>query len=239
MRLHFLEHDDLDFSNTNISVWAKRKGYDIAQTYLCNHEELPAFDDFDWLMVMGGSPHAWEEEVNPWLPDEKAFIREAVKRDKIILGICFGAQLVAEALGGRVSPNEQKEIGWYEVHLTPKGEKSFLFQGLPETFVTFHWHSDHFFLPPGCSSLAFTEPTANQTFICDGHPVVGVQFHPEYTRELVKYFSLEYGHEWKQGPFVSSKEAVLAQTEQIPETHWLMEAILNNMDREFGDTSGN
>jgi hypothetical protein len=58
MRLHLLEHDDLYFSNTNISMWVEKKGYDIEQTYLGNHEKLPNFDDFDWLMVMGGAPRA-------------------------------------------------------------------------------------------------------------------------------------------------------------------------------------
>ena len=62
----------------------------------------------------------------------------------------------------------------------------------------------------------------------------GVQFHPEYTRELVAFFAAEYGHEWKQSPFVGDKETVLAQTEQIPDTYWLMEALLENMDKEFG-----
>jgi GMP synthase (glutamine-hydrolysing) len=234
MRLHLLEHDDLDFSNTNICMWAEKKGYDIEQTYVCNHEKLPDFGDFDWLMVMGGSPHAWEEEVNPWLPDEKVFITEAVKRDKMILGICFGAQLVAEALGGSVFPNEQKEIGWYEVNLTPEGEKSFLFESVQKTFVTFHWHGDHFSLPPWCTRLAYSEPTLNQAFICINRPIACVQFHPEFTRDMIRYFSKESSEDWIQDRYVGGKEVVLQQTEEIRDTYWLMEAILDNMDREFG-----
>ena len=234
MRLHLLEHDDLDFSNTNICMWAEKKGYDIEQTYVCNHEKLPDFGDFDWLMVMGGSPHAWEEEVNPWLPDEKAFIAEAVERDKMILGICFGAQLVAEALGGSVFPNEQKEIGWYEVNLTPEGKKSFLFASVQKTFVTFHWHGDHFSLPPWCTRLAYSEPTLNQAFICINRPIACVQFHPEFTRDMIRYFSKESSEDWIQDRYVGGKEVVLQQTEDIRHTCWLMEALLDNMDREFG-----
>ena len=215
-------------------MWAEKKGYDIEQTYVCNHEKLPDFGDFDWLMVMGGSPHAWEEEVNPWLPDEKVFITEAVKRDKMILGICFGAQLVAEALGGSVFPNEQKEIGWYEVNLTPEGEKSFLFESVQKTFVTFHWHGDHFSLPPWCTRLAYSEPTLNQAFICINRPIACVQFHPEFTRDMIRYFSKESSEDWIQDRYVGGKEVVLQQTEEIRDTYWLMEAILDNMDREFG-----
>ena len=130
------------------------------------------------------------------------------------------------------------EIGWYEVSLTTEGRGSFLFQGIPKTFVTFHWHSDHFSLPAGCARLAFSKATENQAFIRQGSPVVGVQFHPEYTRELIKYSSQKYGHEWIQDLFVSGKEAVLTQTEQLPDTYWLMETLLDNIDREFGRTIG-
>jgi len=230
MKLHLLEHEDQDFSNTNISMWGKKKGYDIAQTYVCNHDDLPDLDDVDWLMVMGGSQHVWEKEANPWLSEEKAFIREAVKRDKTILGICFGAQLVAEALGGRVFPNEQKEIGWYEVNLTLEGENSFLFKGVPKTFITFHWHSDHFSLPAGCVRLARSVPTSNQAFICKDKPVAGLQFHPEYTRAMVRYFANEEGDEWVPDLFVSGKERVLREAQKIPNTSWLMEALLDNME---------
>jgi len=234
MRLHLLEHDPIDLSNTNMTIWAERKGYQIAHTYVCNNEKLPSIDDFDWLMVMGGSPHAWEEGVNSWLPGEKEFIAKVIDNGKIILGVCFGAQLLAEALGGKVFPNDQKEIGWYEVTLTPEGQNSFLFKSIPKRFMTFHWHSDHFSLPPKCTRLAYSEPTANQAYISEGHPIAGVQFHPEYTREMVRHFAREEGNEWKKDHFVAGKEAVLAQTEQIPDTYWLMAALLDNMEREFG-----
>ncbi len=102
MRLHLLEHDPIDLSNTNMTIWAERKGYQIAHTYVCNNEKLPFIDDFDWLVVMGGSPHAWEEKINPWLPEEKELIAETFGSSKVIFGVCFGAQLLAEALGGKV-----------------------------------------------------------------------------------------------------------------------------------------
>jgi GMP synthase-like glutamine amidotransferase len=234
MRLHLLEHDPIDLSHTNITIWAQKKKYKINRTYVCNHETLPAIDNFDWLMVMGGSPHAWEEDVHLWLPAEKEFIAQALDHNKIILGVCFGAQLLAEALGGEVFPNKHKEIGWHEVTLTPEGSKSFLFKNIPESFMTFHWHSDHFSLPPGCTRLAHSKPTANQAYISQGRPIAGVQFHPEYPLDLVRYFAREWGEEWERGPFVAGKEAVQFQTEQMPDTYWLMSTLLDNMDREFG-----
>ena len=100
--------------------------------------------------------------------------------------------------------------------------------------MTFHWHNDHFSLPPGCTRLAFSEPTVNQAYITNDSRVVGLQFHPEYTIETVRFFAKEYGHEWQKDQYVAGKEAVLSKSEQIPETYWLMERLRNNMDREFG-----
>jgi GMP synthase-like glutamine amidotransferase len=230
MRLHLLEHDPFDLSRT---IWAENNGHSIAHTYLCNDEALPAIEDIDWLMIMGGSPHAWEEDVYPWLQNEKKFIAESLDCNKIILGICFGAQLLAETLGAEVFTNPHQEIGWYEVNLTPEGQGSYLFQNIPAQFITFHWHSDHFSLPPGCTRLAHSEATANQAYISQKQPVAGIQFHPEYSLALVKHFAQEWGHEWQKAPYVAGKESVLAQTDQIPETYGLMATILDNMERQF------
>ena len=233
MRIQLLEHNAEDFSHTNISFWAAEKGYPVKQTYVCNNEELPPMDSFDWLMIMGGSQHAWDEQGNPWLRDEKAFVCEALAKGKLLLGICFGAQLLAEALGGKLFPSEHKEIGWHEVSLTRPGQESFLFKNIPASFVSFHWHTDHFSLPPSCTRPAYSEASENQAFVCSDHPLVGLQFHPEYTREMVKYCAREHGHNWVPDMFVGDKDKVLAATEEIPDTYWLMETLLNNMEQEF------
>ena len=233
MKIHLLEHDPIDLTNTNMTAWAQKRGYSLTHTYVCNNEKLPSIDDFDWLMIMGGSPHAWEENIHSWLAPEKEFIAEALDRNKIMLGVCFGAQLLAEALGGDVFSNEYQEIGWYDVQLTSEGRDSFLFKNIPERFTTFHWHSDHFSLPPDCNRLAYSKPSANQAYTCEGRPLVGLQFHPEYTLELVKYFAHEWSKEWKKAQYVAGKDAVLAQTEKLSDTYWLMAKLLDNMDREI------
>jgi len=235
MRIQLLEHDPEDFLRTNISFWAAEKGYPVKQTYVCNNEDLPPMDSFDWLMVMGGSQHAWDGQGNPWLQEEKAFVGEALAKGKLFLGICFGAQLLAEALGGRIFPNTYKEIGWHEVSLNRAGQASFLFQNIPASFITFHWHSDHFSLPRGCTRLADSKASENQAFVCNGRPLVGLQFHPEYTREMVTDYAREHSQDWVPDVFVSDKDKVLAQTKEIPDTYWLMATLLNNMEREFAN----
>ena len=236
MRIQLIEHDPEDFSRTNISFWAAEKGHPLNQTFICNNEALPPVDSFDWLMVMGGSQHAWDEQGNSWLQEEKAFVREALDKGKLILGICFGAQILAEALGGRIFPNEHKEIGWHDVSLNRQGRESFLFQNIPQSFVSLHWHSDHFSLPANCTRLANSKASENQAFVCNGRPLVGLQFHPEYTRDMVKYYAGEHSQDWVPDMFVSSGDEVLARTDEIPDTYWLMEALLNNMELEFTNT---
>jgi hypothetical protein len=63
--------------------------------------------------------------------------------------------------------------------------------------------------------------------------MVGLQFHPEYTRDMVMYFARKHGHEWVSDVFVDDKDKVLAQTEEIADSYWLMEILLNNMELEF------
>ena len=114
-----------------------------------------------------------------------------------------------------------------------EGQASWLFENIPPTFVSFHWHSDHFSLPRSCTTLAYSEATENQAFVCDGRPLVGLQFHPEYTRQMVRYFAGKPDQDWTPAKYVSGTEAVLAKTERIPETYWLAETLLNNMERRF------
>ena len=238
MQLHFVEHEPVDIRENNITFWAENKGYAISRTDVSKGDPLPSQGDYDWLIVLGGFQHAWEEQKYAWLADEKRFISDALSADKIILGICFGAQLLAEALGARVFSNEKDEIGWHNVRLSAEGKQSFLFKALPETFLTFHWHSDHFSLPPGCAGLAYSEPTPYQAYTHKEHRIVGLQFHPEYTIENVRSFAVQYGHAWKKDRYVADKKAVLSKSEKIPETYWLMEQLLDNMERKFGEASG-
>jgi GMP synthase-like glutamine amidotransferase len=237
MRIHLIEHDPEDFSRTNISFWAAEKGHPVNQTFVCNNEALPPLDSFDWLMVMGGSQNAWDDQAYSWLAHEKAFVAEALAQDKLYLGICFGAQLLAEALGGKIFPNKHKEIGWHEVSLNRHGRQSFLFEDVPPSFVTFHWHSDHFSLPQNCTRLACSPPTENQAFVCRERPAVGLQFHPEYTRDMIRYYAAEHRQDWLPEKYVHSGHEVLTRTEALPDTYWLMESLLNNMEKEFAVSS--
>ncbi len=130
MRLHSLEHvpfEDL----AEIGVWAENKGYNLSRTRFYVNDQLPALSEIDWLVVMGGPMNIYEEDRYPWLTREKAFIADAISQRKLVLGICLGAQLIADVLGGPVSQNQFKEIGWLPVRLSAAASSSPLFHNLP------------------------------------------------------------------------------------------------------------
>ncbi|MEW6264016.1 MAG: type 1 glutamine amidotransferase [Thermodesulfobacteriota bacterium] len=234
MRLHLLEHEPAETGPDNVTTWARSRGHELEQTDVHAGAGLPCPDDFDWLVVLGGSMHAWEEDKFPWLAREKCFIARTVEAGRIVLGLCFGAQLLAQVLGGRVFPNSEPEIGWHEVELTEAGRESFLFQGLPDRFTTFHWHGDHFSLPEGALTLASSPATPHQAFILPDRPMVGVQFHPEYTRAMIAYYARVHGREWTPARYVTGGEETIARTATLPDTFRLMASLLDNLVRRFG-----
>ena len=110
MNLHYLQHvpfEGLGF----IDEWAGNNGVEVGVSRLYAGEVFPAMDAFDGLVIMGGPMGIHDHEEHPWLVHEKAFIRKAIDAGKPVLGICLGAQLVADVLGAKVYPGPQKEIG--------------------------------------------------------------------------------------------------------------------------------
>ena len=148
LRIHYLQHVEFEDA-ANIVPWAEARGHAVTCTRLHRGEPLPPVDAFDWLVIMGGPMNVCDHDRYPWLVREKAFIGESIGRNKVVLGICLGAQLIADVLGGRITPNREKEIGWFPVSLTGAGLRSPLFQPLPRQFLPFHWHGDTFSIPPG------------------------------------------------------------------------------------------
>jgi len=137
---------------------------------------LPA--DCRGVIVLGGPMNVDEESDYPFLAEEKAFIRELIRKDIPLLGICLGAQLIAQAAGGRVYKAEEKELGWYQVKLTEEGEGDSLFHGFPRSYAVFQWHGDTFEIPPQGEWLVTAEGCPSQGFKI-GKRAYGIQFHLE------------------------------------------------------------
>jgi GMP synthase (glutamine-hydrolysing) len=137
-------------------------------------------DGFRAAIVFGGPMNVDEVEAHPWLRREKRFLRELLERGTPLLGICLGAQLVAEAVGAVVRAAERPEIGWHDVELTAEGVADPLLGVLPERFESFQYHHYEWLLPPGGVTLA-RSALAMQAFRVGERPAWGVQFHPEVT----------------------------------------------------------
>ncbi len=232
MRLHSIEHEPFE-GLANIEVWAKKRGHTISRTLLFNNEELPEMNDFDWLVIMGGSMNIYEEEKYPWLREEKNFIAEAIAGKKIVLGICLGSQLIADVLGGRVSKNKNKEIGWFPVSLTTDAKNSPVFNILPKTFTAFHWHGDTFKIPPGAARIAESEGCANQAF--EYGRVIGLQFHIEYSVDSINLMLQNCEDEIVDGKFIQKSDEIVSQISNVHKIKEILNTLLDNMEREYGN----
>ena len=175
---------------------------------------LPKLEEITHIVLLGGPMNVYEEDRYPFLRDEDLFIKEAIQRGKAILGICLGAQLIAKALGAKVSKALAKEIGWYDVSLTEIGSQDPLFSNLPKTFSVFQWHEDTFEIPKGGKLIATASPLPHQAFRY-GEKVYGLQFHLEVTEEMIGEWVEAYEEEFKglqpSQPF--SKTEIVTETE--------------------------
>ncbi|MEN6348000.1 MAG: type 1 glutamine amidotransferase [Syntrophomonas sp.] len=166
-------------------------------------------DDYNALIVLGGPMGAYEEDLYPYLRIVQDLVREAARKHLPVLGICLGAQLIAQALGAMVGPNPVKEIGWYQVELTEQGKE--LFASLPPAFSVFQWHGDTFTLPPGGVPLAKGETCTNQAFIY-GDTIWAFQFHFELTPEMINDWCNLYEDELTEFGGQGLADSILRET---------------------------
>jgi GMP synthase-like glutamine amidotransferase len=228
MRIHYLQHVPFEEPGI-IKDWAISKGYQFTGTKFFKDEELPALDEIDWLVIMGGPMSIYDEIIYTWLSKEKAFVKNAIEKGKTVIGICLGAQIIADVLGASVYKNNHKEIGWFPVKKIITGEKN-IFSGLPEEFLAFHWHGETFDIPGQAIHLASSEPCKNQAFIYNNN-VLGLQFHMEMKIENVRLIVENCSEEIVTGKYIQTTEEILSQNEQIfMNQHVLFENILNYLE---------
>ncbi len=143
------------------------------------------------LIILGGTISANDGDRFPFLLAELDWIREAIQRDVPLLGICLGAQLMANALGSAVYRSPRKEIGWYEVELLPAAAEDRLFRDRSARETVFHWHGDTFDMPAGAVHLA-RSPLCPQQAFRYGPLAYGLQFHVEMVPELMDLWLREF-----------------------------------------------
>lgn len=209
-----------------IEVWAHKRFHHVAITHLHAGDALPAWDSFDVLVVMGGEMNVYQYRDWPWLKAERELIEVALAAGKRVVGICLGGQLIADALGARVTQNPEIELGWHLVSFTQEARG--LFSDLPESATVLHWHNDTFELPEGALRLAVSAACGEQGFVIPGK-CLGLQFHFEVDPKIALQF-VQSQDPWPVGPYVQSAEEVTANAETY---HGANRQILFNLLDEF------
>lgn len=142
----------------------------------------------DAAVVLGGGQNALDDAAYPYIPTLLALMRDFVARDRALLGICLGSQLLARAFGAVNQIGGASEFGWRKVMLTDAARDDEVLSGLSPDFPIFQWHDDTFTLPEGAIRLASNDIAVNQAFRV-GRAAYGTQFHFEADRKLVRHWN--------------------------------------------------
>ncbi len=210
MRTHYLQHVPFEGLGS-IGPWLRAGGHETSCTRLFEAALFPEVSEVDLLIIMGGPMSVHDEKQYPWLVPEKQFIRQAIEQGASVLGICLGAQLIANAMGARVYQNPEKEIGWFPVQGRPSMDGA-VFR-LPSSVTAFHWHGETFDLPPGAVHLAESEACKHQAFQL-GASVVGLQFHLEATPDSARALVANCREELREARHVQSEAAILSAPQE-------------------------
>lgn len=229
MRVHAIRHVPFEDAGT-IPEWAAERRHTFTESF-ASTKEYPDLDDVGLLVVMGGPMGANDEASNPWLRAEKGYISDAIVADVPVLGICLGAQIIADIMGAKVQRNGHKEIGWFPVEMTERGSDYPCFAEWDESAVVGHWHGDAIELPISMCSGAHSDATPVQAFATCGCRVVGLQFHLEWTEEsLERLIGVCHEDLVPGGPYVQSASEILeAAGRHLPANRRMLFSLLDYM----------
>ena len=215
MNIHIVMHESFEAPGA-IATWANKNNHTVTYTHLYKGDVFPSSaNSFDFLIVMGGpqSP-ATAQEDSPHFDAqaEISFIKQSIDSDKIMLGVCLGAQMIGEALGARFEHSPNREIGIYEVELTAEGKVDPILGSFPSKFMVGHWHGDMPGLLPDSKVLAKSAGCPRQ--IVRYRPkIYGFQCHFEFTPESIEVMIQNCSDElekFKSLPFVQGPNELRA-----------------------------
>jgi GMP synthase-like glutamine amidotransferase len=227
MHVHILQHVAFE-GPAAIENWLMHRNCTFTITKFFQGDSLPAQDEFDVLVVMGGPMGVEDCDQYPWLIEERQFIQETIKRDKYILGICLGAQLIARACDTKVTKNQHREIGWFEISILEDNLPDVLKDVFPKKTEVFHWHGDSFAIPPGAVHFAASKACANQGFILNGR-VIALQFHIETTRDSAALLVQNCRHELDSSTYVQTEEEILADYTRFNRINQILNRLMDNI----------
>jgi len=201
-------------------------GFDVNYVHAKN-EKLPE-SDYSMLVVLG-APESVNDDL-PYLKVEQELIKKFVQKQKPVLGICLGSQLIAKAYGADVFYGPKKEIGFYP-DLQIDDAKSKLFSGISNPFTVFHWHGETFDLPDGAKRLVSSTDYQNQAFQIG--TAVGLQFHLEVNEEMVRLWLDNAEEKLSKIPYIDSNKIRNDIDENMVKVNNNMKIFYNNFKSEF------
>jgi GMP synthase (glutamine-hydrolysing) len=172
--------------------------------------EPPDLEAYDAVLAFGGAMHADQEDRHSWLREQKSLLARLLERGVPLLGVCLGAQLLAEAAGATPQRSAEPEIGWREVRLSAEGADDPLLGPLAPAFTAFEWHSYEFPLPAGATPLARSDACL-QAFHLE-EAVWAIQFHAEVTAQDAEAWIDDYRSDEDAVRIGLDPEALRAET---------------------------
>jgi GMP synthase-like glutamine amidotransferase len=231
MKALFIQHDHVSPTGP-VGDRFRERGFETSEILVVTQEnfenpnvafKFPDFNDYDVLIPLGAPWGAWDDAcIGNWLTPELEWIRGAIEAGKPVLGICFGGQLIARAMGGSVAPGPKGEIGWTNIW----SDRPDLVSNGP----WFHFHYDRWQLPPSAIELA-RNPIASQAFIYGNS--LAVQFHPELNAAGLKGW-LDWGGDAKvledgQDPDIMLAQTVAEEDAARERTYKLVDAFIDKI----------
>lgn len=207
-------------------IWAEANQMELRFTHLHQGDSLPEVDDTDVIVSMGGPQSPGQTKEYPYLKDEMAFLKRAIAADKIVIGVCLGAQLIAESYGAKTEVSPNKEVGFFPLTLTAAGREDPLLQDFPAQFVVGHWHNDMPGLPEHARVLA-TSAGCPRQIIRFADKVVGLQCHFELDEVTLRGLIRYCADDLAPGEFIQTAEQIL--NEELAPVHAYLEKILNRL----------
>ncbi len=199
------------------------RGYRV-RSVLVPADGLPS-DAGDFLLIMGGPMSV--NDPDSWIEGELQFVKTVLQTGIPVLGICFGAQLLAKALGGSVAPGSKFEIGMVSVSLTGMGKPDPVFEFTPQTFPVFQWHGEGMTLPPGSTHLATSADFPVQAFKMKDR-IYGLLFHLELEGAGIRALCRECPQDVQRGG-MSSEMIQDRSLPHLPMLHQLADRLIGHL----------
>ena len=227
MRIHHLQHVPFEGLGS-MAAYFTMQGHECSATHLYRGTNMPPLESLDWLIVMGGPMGVHDESRYSWMTAEKSYIQKAIEAGKVVLGICLGAQMIADVLGAKVFKNPDREIGWFPVWRVQQARETLLADILPEKAEVFHWHGEAFEIPTGAKLLMSSEACANQGFVLEDR-VLGFQFHMETTPDSALALVDNCADELDSSRYVQTANEILADPAKFQHINHIMAAVLDRL----------